>query len=46
MQDHFIKNVNDLSLCMTLTGDRAAANTKACTVNGNTGTTFSRRPLF
>lgn len=30
MQDHFIKNVNDLSLCMTLPSDRAEANMKVC----------------
>lgn len=34
MQDHFIKNVNDLSLCMTLTGNRAGVNTKVCTLLG------------
>lgn len=27
MQDHFIKNVNDLSLCMTFICDRSGANT-------------------
>lgn len=32
MQDHFIKNVNDLSLCMTFTIDGAGANTKVCTL--------------
>lgn len=30
MQDHFIKNVNDLSPCMTFTSDRAGTNTKVC----------------
>lgn len=30
MQDHFIKNVNDLSLCMTFTSDRAGDNMKVC----------------
>lgn len=31
MQDHFIKNVNDLSLCMTFTSDIARANREVCT---------------
>lgn len=50
MQDHFIKNVNDLSLCMTLICDRSGANTEVCTlyttVNTNTGTVFFWWTLF
>lgn len=42
MQDHFIKNVDDLFLCMTFICDRSRASTKVCTlyatVNTNTGT--------
>lgn len=30
MQDHLIKNVNDLSLCMTYTSNKAGANAKVC----------------
>lgn len=44
MQDHFIKNVNDLSLCVTFICDRSGANTNVCplctTVKTNTGATF------
>lgn len=32
MQDHFIKNVNDLSLSVTFICDRSRASTKGCTL--------------
>lgn len=31
MHEHFIKNVNDLSVCMTVTEDGAGTNVKVCT---------------
>lgn len=44
MQDHFIKNVNDPSLCMTFICNRSRASTKVCTlyatVNTNAGIMF------
>lgn len=34
MQDHFIKDVNELSLWMTFSRDRAGANRRACVTLG------------
>lgn len=45
MHEHFIKNVNDLSVCMTVTEDGAGTNVNVCTT-WKTATQGPEHPLF